>query len=94
MFKFKVMPDGRAPFEVITRSRDISLWERTIKGRNIKALEASASMMMFEELAHITARRHGLYEDNLASFRDTCDLEVEQLVEDDGDGLDPTQPGP
>lgn len=95
MFTFKVLPDDGEPFDVVARSRDISLWERTHKGRTLKGLEASFSMAMMEELAVVAARRQNLYTGNLVEFRDTCDFEVEQDEAEEGDeGLDPTRPGP
>jgi hypothetical protein len=76
MFNFDVRPDGEDEFRLVATSRDVSLWERTHKGRSLKMIEQSYSMSLMEELAHVACRRQRRWEGSLAELRERCDIEV------------------
>jgi hypothetical protein len=88
-----VLPDGGEPFEVEVRTRDMSRWERGVglapKHRSMGDVAKDMQTSVLEEICWVAAKRQGLYEENLATFRDSCDLEI---GDDDEDGeADPTQ---
>jgi hypothetical protein len=74
MFTFDLAPDGGAQYRVVATSRDVSLWERTGKGRSLAAIERDARMSQLEEIAHIAAQRRAGYVGSLADFRSTVDV--------------------
>lgn len=76
MFTFDVRPDGENEFRVVATSRDVSLWERTHKGRTLKQIEQSLSMSLMEELAVVACRRQRRWEGTLEEFRAHCDVEL------------------
>jgi hypothetical protein len=86
---FDVAPDGRDPFRVVAASRDISAWEREVKGRRFTD---GASIAQFEEIARIASVRHGLWHGTIQEFRATCDIDV--VLPEDDEEPDPTQPAP
>jgi hypothetical protein len=90
MIDFTVTPDGGTPFEVKATSRDIYMWEKTDKThrRNMRMLLTEMPMAELYPLAHIAARRKGLYTSDFEEFERTCDLSF-ALEEDEPD---PTQP--
>lgn len=81
-----VAPDDREPFRVVARSRDISHWERTGKGRDFSS---GASVSQIEEIAHLAASRQGLWHGSLAEFRAQCD--IDPIAPEGDEELDPTQ---
>lgn len=92
MIDFKVIPDGGERFDLTADSRDVLVWERTAKGkvRSVGELVESKSFVEFYRLAHIAAKRQGVFDGDLAEFEATHALEVG----DDDDGEDPTRPAP
>jgi len=88
MFEFKVTPDDGDPFEVSADSRDVLVWERTNHGKRVMAtLLDNMSITDMYQVAHIAARRQGLYPDDLKTFEQTCVLGF-----DASEPPDPTPP--
>ena len=83
---FDVAPDGREPFRVVAASRDISAWERAVKGRKFTE---GGSIAQFEEIAQIASVRQGLWHGSLADFRAQCDIDV--VLPEEDEEPDPTQ---
>lgn len=81
-----VVPDDREPFRVVARSRDISNWERTGKGRDFTS---GVNVSQIEEIAHIAASRQGLWSGSLAEFRAQCD--IDPVLPEGDEEPDPTQ---
>jgi len=95
MIKLQVTPDTGDPFVVDVGSRDILVWERTAKGKSLGQLQDNPQMGDLYRLAHITARRTGLYAGDLDSFETSCDIQELGDKSDDEDGEGgPTQPAP
>lgn len=89
MIDFKVEPDGGEPFELKAGTRDALVWERTSKGnKSFTDLLASMNMVDLYHLAHIAAKRQGLYAGSLKEFEESCELHFDEEVDDP----DPTQP--
>lgn len=86
MLDFTVVPDGGEKFEVKATTRDVLLWEKAGKGRSMATLLGDISIEKMYQLAHLAARRQGLFAGTLAEFEETCELEFEET----GD-VDPTQ---
>lgn len=97
LFEIEVLPDEGEPYRVEADSRDVSQWERTIRGRSLGMLQGVGVRMEYlEELAHITSKRRGQYDGNLSSFRESCaivpiDPDADAAAEGES-GLDPTPP--
>lgn len=89
MFTFTVTPDNGEAFEVKAGSRDVLTWERTGKGKNLMTLRDGLAMGDLYRLAHIAARRQGLFNGDLKEFETTVELDFEE-----DDEPDPTQPAP
>lgn len=85
------------PVEVIAKLRDVSLWERTIRGRSLGAIERDGQLNQLEEICHFAAKRMGIVDCNLAQFRERYDIEPiapPQPTGEEGDGdEDPTRSG-
>lgn len=93
MFLFKVLVDNGEPFEVTATSRDVLIWEKTTgKGRSMAQLEKNGGMSDLYALCHVAARRRGLYTGSLQEFQQTCDLDMQDEVEQEEP--DPTLPAP
>lgn len=92
---FTIYPDDGEPFRLNCDSRDVSLWERTLKGRSLGSLESNPSMTALEELAHMGMRCQGLYEGNLDAFRQSHAIVPINMADEraggDDVGLDPTR---
>lgn len=98
MIEFDVRPDGADEFRLVATSRDVSLWERTGKGRSVGQIERDPRMSQLEEVAYTACRRQGLWSGTLEEFRANVDIQpIDQSTKDDEDeqegtdGLDPTQ---
>lgn len=90
MFDFKVTPDSGAPFEVTAGSRDVLVWEKTGKGRNVSKFRNAMEMRDLYALAHIASRRQGLYSGELRDFEESVEIDI---VEDEDDDAEvPTPP--
>lgn len=86
MFKFVATPDEGEPYEFVARSRDVVVWEKTGKNRSLGALQETRRFTDIYSLAHVAARRLGLFSGSLDDFEKAVDLEV--LPEEEPD---PTQ---
>lgn len=89
LIRFKVTPDGGEPFEVACTSRDVLMWERRAHANSYARLQSQQDMAPMYEIAHVAARRLGLFEGDLPTFEATCDLEAREADEAD---VDPTKP--
>jgi hypothetical protein len=88
----KVTPeDGGDPFVVAATARDVLVWEKSSRDNSYARLMSNQRMTDIYRIAHIAAKRLGLYSDDLATFEKTCD--VENVPEDEAES-DPTSPGP
>lgn len=84
-------PD-REDFEVVAGPRDQLVWERAAKGRALgDLLVLQVKIEDLYSLAHIAAKRKGLYSGDLKAFEAEADVEMGRR--DDSDE-DPTQSGP
>ena len=96
MFTFVVTPDGGAPYEIKASTRDVLMWEETGRDRSMAGLLSDMHLADIYRIAHIAARRQGLFDGNAQQFKDTCDINVKKVLEDATDeeyaGPDPTQP--
>jgi hypothetical protein len=95
LYSFTVLPDGGESFKVEVRTRDMSRWERGVglapKHRSMGEVQKDMQTSVLEEICWVAATRQGLYEGNLASFRDTCDLDIADDGDDEDGEADPTQ---
>ena len=90
MIKFKIKPDEGEPFDLEATARDVLVWEKTSKThRTFAQLVRDQSMVDLYRIAHIAARRLGMFTGDLPAFESTCDLE--QLEEEES-SADPTRP--
>lgn len=89
MFDFKVTPDGGEPFEVHAGSRDVLQWEKTTKGASFGNLADGLKLTDMYKIAHIAAKRQGLYTGSLADFETSVELDFDETEEPD-----PTRPAP
>ncbi len=87
MFSFTVKPDAAEPFEVTATSRDIVQWEKLGRGRSIGKLAENPAMSDLYSLAHVAARRAGLFAGTLPDFEAGVDLDFQE-----DKGADPTRP--
>lgn len=83
---FDIAPDGRDPFRLVATSRDISNWERALKGRKFSE---SGTIWQFEEIAHTACIRQGVWHGSLDEFRAQCDIDV--ILPSEDEEPDPTQ---
>lgn len=91
MQRFKVSPDGGEPYELVTGSRDVLVWEKTNRtGRTAVSLTEGASLMDQYAIAYLGAKRQGLFTGTREEFDSTCELEA--LGEEEEP--DPTPPAP
>lgn len=93
MITFTITPDGGAPYELVAGSRDVLIWERTGKGRAFSQFQDGLRMGSLYELAHVAAKRQGLFDGSLGEFEQTCDLDTADEDDEAGAGRepDPTQ---
>ncbi len=91
LIRFRITPDGGESFNVDANSRDVLVWERTTRG-SYANLMRNQQMADLYRIAHIAARRLGLYEGDLPTFESTCDLENIVDEEEDESASDPTRP--
>lgn len=89
MFLFKLTPDGGDTFEVRATTRDVLMWEKTAKGRSLSALMNELRVADMYEIAYVSAKRQGLWDDNRAEFESRVDLDFEE----EKGSADPTTPG-
>lgn len=94
MFRFQVTPDAELgdPYTVVSTMRDVLAWERVTKGGGLMLLRRELRATDLYHIAWLASRRNGLWESTLAEFKESVDVEV--IEDQDGDGLDPTQPAP
>ena len=90
MFDFTVTPDSAEPYEVTAGSRDVLVWERTTKGASLASLAEGMKIGDMYRIAHIASRRLGLFDSDLKTFEETCEIESADAT----DEPDPTQPAP
>lgn len=88
MFKFVITPDDGEQYTISARSRDIVTWEKTGKGRSVAELQRNMRFTDVYSLAHVAARRTGMFSGSLEEFERSVDLEV--MPEEEPD---PTRPG-
>lgn len=89
MIEFKVEPEGGESYDLKAGTRDALVWERTSKGnRSFTDLMTSMNMVDLYHLAHIAAKRQGLFTGSLRDFEETCDLHFETEASEP----DPTPP--
>lgn len=86
MIDFTIKPDGGEPYEVKAGTRDVLLWEKTSKGRSFAHLMNDLRMQDMYKLAHIAAKRQGMFTGPLDDFESTCELSFEEAEE-----VNPTQ---
>ena len=72
-----VQPDDGEPFEVKAGTRDVYLWEKSNRGKTFAQLMADTAIGDIYQIAHIAARRQGLFHGDLLEFTQTCELEVD-----------------
>lgn len=92
---FEVTPEGGAPWKVCAFTRDALVWEKAGRGRVVGQLadETTARLQDFYELAHIAARRQGLFHGTLAELEATCDVMLANPPKPEQDEVvDPTPP--
>ena len=92
LIKFDVTPEGGDTFRVEALSRDVLTWEKRHRDNSFARLRDNLTMTAQYQLAHIAARRAGLYADDLATFEATCDLMPVDDEESESE-VDPTSPG-
>lgn len=87
MFDFRVTPDEGDPFDVEAAPRDVLVWERTNKNKRVFSdlLERTSLADMYH-LAHVAARRQGLFEGDLRAFEASCDVSGAPKEEPDPTG--------
>jgi hypothetical protein len=86
MFRIKATPDEGETYEFVAKSRDVVVWEKTGKNRSLGMLQEQRRFTDIYSLAHVAARRLGLFTGSLEEFEKAVDLEV--LPEEEPD---PTQ---
>lgn len=89
MFDFKIQPDGGDEFTVTAGSRDVLVWEKTTKGASFGSIADGLKLADLYKIAHIAAKRHGLFNGTLAEFEASCELDMVAQEEPD-----PTRPAP
>jgi hypothetical protein len=90
MFDFTITPDSGEPFQVTAGSRDVLTWERTTKGASLATLASGMKIGDMYRIAHIASRRLGLFNGDLATFEESCEI----TEADETDEPDPTHPAP
>lgn len=75
LISFEISPDDGGPYRVDAYSRDVLLWEKAVKGRSFSQMQSALAMVDLYGLAHVAARRQGLFAGTLQEFEATCDLE-------------------
>lgn len=94
MFTFTISPDGAEPYELVTGSRDVVVWEKAGRNRSFSQMAEAMRFTDLYELAHIAAKRQGKPGGDLplAIWEETRDLDLKDDNEDQEDGdSDPTQ---
>jgi len=91
MMRFKIMPDGAEAFEVEATSRDLSFWERTVKGASLGSISENPRMCDLEHIAYIACKRRAGYSGTLDDFRASADVKP---LDDDESEAGPTQTAP
>jgi hypothetical protein len=93
LIRFRITPDGGESFVAASTSRDVLVWEKRGRDNSYSDLMRRQDMGPLYAIAHIAARRLGLYDGDLATFEATCDLEplADEDEEDEGEE-DPTRP--
>lgn len=93
-----VDPEG-VEHDLIADSHDLFVWERTTAGASFADLQDGGSMTDLYRIAHVVARREGLYSGKFAEFVETHRLKFPErlkrlaaaAVDGDGGELDPTR---
>lgn len=99
MVNMSVTLEDGSEHELVAGPRDLLTWERTSKGKKLGELLPISdngedmdlrrlSLVEMYRLAHITARREGIFSGDLDSFEQTA-----VVVLTGGGSPDPTQPG-
>jgi hypothetical protein len=88
-FRFEVRPDDGEPYELAIEPRDVLAWERVTK-KSYSALMTNMNVVDMYRMAHLAARKRGLFVGELAEFEATVDVgfpggrkEVEEEPEPD-----------
>lgn len=89
MFTFHVIPDSGEPYDLKVSSRDVVVWEKIDRNNTISRLENTPRMSDIYSVAHIAAKRQGLFQGVYAEWETCVDLETIP----DPAATDPTQPG-
>jgi hypothetical protein len=84
----EVRPDGGDPYKLTATSRDVAFWEKTHRGKKMADLNEPAVLDLYA-IAHIAARRQGMFSGTAEEFIETNDI----TQEDDGEP-DPTRTAP
>jgi hypothetical protein len=90
MFNFKVIPDGKAAFEVVATSRDVMIWEKTNKGASLGKVFDNQNLSDLYKIAYIATQRQKLFVGTGTEFEDTCDIVPFETEEDDADPFEKT----
>ena len=88
-FFFEAEPDGGEPFRITASARDVVAWERGGKDRTIANLISNGSLVDWYALAHVAARRQGLFDGSLQEFEKSVDLAPTDNSEDTPAGEEP-----
>lgn len=79
MFTFKLTNDDGTETTVKADSRDVLMWERTSKSNeSYTDFITGMSLDKFYRLAHVAAKRQGVFTGKLADFEKAFMLELEE----------------
>lgn len=82
MITVEVRPDGGDRYTITATSRDVAFWEKTHRGKKMADLNEPAVLDLYA-IAHIAARRHGMFSGTVEEFIDTNDITQEADEEPD-----------
>lgn len=85
-------PDGGEPYTMTAGARDIMLWEKTHRGASFSQIKDNLTMTALYQIAHVAARRQGLFAGTLDEFENTAELVFDTKPHEGA--ADPTPPGP
>lgn len=91
MFTFTISPDGEEPYELVTGSRDVVVWEKAGRNRSFSQMANAMKFSDLYELSHIAAKRQGKYAGSLADWEASRDIDLVADEDDDQEGADPTR---
>lgn len=82
MIDFKVVPDNGDAYEVTAGTRDLMKWEKANPGSSaLQFAQGTARLSDLYAIAHIAAKRQGLFKGTLDEFEDSVELEFEEADE-------------